>query len=209
MEMACALQAHCYNLDEWGAKAILLLVDQCYADTMMHTLQQDLRPTWKEVIKMLLHYAPARLTSVEAGRHLGMMCMDIFEPLLCYSQIFEKLCMLSRMCRNARKVRTQFLSGLDQEVHIMFTGHFPIWLESGKLDKGYTYINKLQEKFNTVMQNIWQYAKFHQAMDKAISVEYGTLILNRPTQPSTSAATSQTTGGDSYLCAGPTAASGA
>ncbi|KAJ2607762.1 hypothetical protein H4S08_004713 [Coemansia sp. RSA 1365] len=45
MEMACALQTRHYNLDEWGAEAVLLSVDQHYADAMMHALQRDLRPT--------------------------------------------------------------------------------------------------------------------------------------------------------------------
>ncbi|KAJ2607282.1 hypothetical protein H4S08_004880 [Coemansia sp. RSA 1365] len=70
MEMARALQAHCYNLDEWGAEAVLLFMAQCYANAMMHILQQDPCPTWKEVIKMLLRYAPAILNSVEAKWHL-------------------------------------------------------------------------------------------------------------------------------------------
>ncbi|KAJ2607552.1 hypothetical protein H4S08_004782 [Coemansia sp. RSA 1365] len=38
MKMARALQARRYNLDEWGAEAVLLSVDQRYADAMMHAL---------------------------------------------------------------------------------------------------------------------------------------------------------------------------
>ncbi|KAJ2607760.1 hypothetical protein H4S08_004711 [Coemansia sp. RSA 1365] len=203
MEMARTLQARRYNLDEWGANAILLSIYQCYADAMTHTLQRDPRPTRKEVVKMLLHYAPARLTSVEVGRHLGMMHMDIFELLLCYPQKFEKLCMLFGMCHDAREVRIHFLSGLDQEICIMFTRRFPTWLEDGKLDEGYAYVSELQEMFNMVTRNISQYAKFHQAMEEAISAEYGALTLNRPSLISTAA------GGDSYPRAGTTAASGA
>ncbi|KAJ2607677.1 hypothetical protein H4S08_004744 [Coemansia sp. RSA 1365] len=162
MEMACTLQARRYNLDEWGAEAILLSVDQCYADAMMHALQRDLLPTWKEVIKMLLRYAPARLTLVEAGRCFGMMRMNIYNLLLCYPQKFEKLHMLSGICHDTREVRTHFLSSLDREVCIMFTGHFPTWLEDSKYDEGYAYLSKLQEMFNIVMRNILRYVKFHQ-----------------------------------------------
>ncbi|KAJ2607763.1 hypothetical protein H4S08_004714 [Coemansia sp. RSA 1365] len=158
---------------------------------------------------MLLRYAPARLTSVEAGRRLGMMFMDIYEPLLCYPQKFEKMHMLSGMCRNAREVRTHFLSGLDHEVCIMFTGHFPTWLEDGKLDKGYAYMSELQETFNMVTRNISCYTKFHQVIDEAISAEYGTSTLNWPSPTSASAAVPRATGSNSYLHAGITAASGA
>ncbi|MGH8965359.1 MAG: hypothetical protein ACRDXB_08530, partial [Actinomycetes bacterium] len=202
MEMARALQARRYNLDEWGAEAVLLSVDQRYADAMTHALQRDPRPTWKEVVRTLLRYALARLTSVEARRRLGMMRMDIFEPLLCYPQKFEKLRMLSGMRRDAREVRTHFLSGLDREVRIMFTGRFPTWLEDGKLDEGYAYVSELQETFNTVTRNISRYAKFHQAMDEAISAEYGAPTLNRPSPTSASAAVPRATGGDSYARAG-------
>ncbi|KAJ2608289.1 hypothetical protein H4S08_004507 [Coemansia sp. RSA 1365] len=209
MEMARALQAQCYNLDEWGAKAILLLVDQRYADAMTHALQRDLRPTWKEIIRTLLRYALVRLTTVEAGRHLEIMRMDIYEPILCYLQKFEKFRMLSGMRRNAREVCTHFLSGLDCEVCIMFTGRFPTWLEDGKINEGYAYMSELQETFNMVTQNIAQYVKFHQAMDKAISAKYGALTLNRPSPVSASATMPRATGGDSYPCTGTTAASGA
>ncbi|KAJ2607427.1 hypothetical protein H4S08_004830 [Coemansia sp. RSA 1365] len=74
---------------------------------------------------------------------------------------FEKLHMLSGMRRNAREVWTHFLSGLEHEVHFMFTDPFPIWLEDKKLNEGYTYVSKLQEIFNTVTWIISQYAKFH------------------------------------------------
>ncbi|KAJ2607218.1 hypothetical protein H4S08_004899 [Coemansia sp. RSA 1365] len=129
IEMACTLQTCRYNLDKWGAKALLLSVDQHYADAIMHILQQDPCPTWKEGVKMLLLYAPARLTSVEIGRCLGMMCMDILKILICYPQNSEKLHMLSGTRHNASEVQTHFLSGLDYEVRIMLTGRFPTYLE--------------------------------------------------------------------------------
>ncbi|KAJ2608455.1 hypothetical protein H4S08_004448 [Coemansia sp. RSA 1365] len=117
--------------------------------------------------------------------------------------------MLSGMHRNAREVRAHFLIGLDQEVRIMFIGCFPTWLEDGKLDKGYVYISELYETVNTVKNNILWFAKFHQAMNKAILAEYGALMLNRPGPMSASAAAPQTTGGNTYLPTGTTAASGA
>ncbi|KAJ2076945.1 hypothetical protein H4R24_005416 [Coemansia sp. RSA 988] len=209
MEMVQALQACRYNLDEWGTKAMLLSVDQHYADAMMHTLQRDLQPTWKEVVKMLLCYAPARLTSVEAGCHLGMICMDIFEPLLCYLQKFEKLHMLTRMCRDAREVHTHFLSGLDCKVRIMFTSHFPMWLEDGQLDEGYAYVSKLQETFNTITWNISYYTKFHQAIDDATLAKYGAATLLQLGSTSASTATPWTGGGDMHPCMGMNAATGA
>ncbi|KAJ2608205.1 hypothetical protein H4S08_004538 [Coemansia sp. RSA 1365] len=209
MEMARALQARRYNLDEWGTEAVLLFVDQGYADAMTHALQHDPCPTCKEIVRMLLRYAPARLTSVEARQCLRMMRMDIYELLLCYPQKLEKLRMLSGMRRGAKEVRSHFLSGLDREVRIMFTGCFLTWLEDGKLDEGYAYVSELQETFNTVTRNISWYAKFHQAMDIAISAEYGTSTLNRPSQTSASAAVPWATGGDSYPRAGTTAASNA
>ncbi|KAJ2607751.1 hypothetical protein H4S08_004718 [Coemansia sp. RSA 1365] len=155
---------------------------------MTHALHRDLRPTWKEVVRTLLHYAPARLTSVEVRRRLRMMCMDIYELLLCYLQKFEKLRMLSGMHHDAREVCTHFLSGLDREVHIMFSGRFPTWLEDG---------------------NISWYAKFHQAMDEVILAEYGTPMINRPSPISAGTAAPRAAGSDSYPRAGTTAASSA
>ncbi|KAJ2607288.1 hypothetical protein H4S08_004878 [Coemansia sp. RSA 1365] len=74
------------------------------------------------------------------------------------------------MRRNAREVRYHFLSSLDSEVHIMFTGCLPTWLADRKLDDRYAYVSELQESFNTVTQNVSQYAKFHQALDKVDAI---------------------------------------
>ncbi|KAJ2808584.1 hypothetical protein H4R20_000789 [Coemansia guatemalensis] len=92
---------------------------------------------------------------------------------------FKKLCMLSGLCRDSKDVRTHFLSGLDRKVHIMFTSHFPMWLENGNLDAGYVYVSELQETFNMVTHDIPQYTKFHQSMDEVISAKYGSTSTTR------------------------------
>ncbi|MGH8963711.1 MAG: dUTP diphosphatase, partial [Actinomycetes bacterium] len=160
-------------------------------------------------MKTLLKYVPARLTSVEAGRRLGMLRMDVYEPLLCYPQKFEKLRMLSGLRRDSKDVRTHFLSGLDREVRIMFTGRFPTWLENGNLDAGYAYVSELQETFNTVTRDIPRYSKYHQSMDEAISAEYGDTSNARrgPANPATNAGRFGGNG-DSHLRAGSSAAAG-
>ncbi|KAJ2076834.1 hypothetical protein H4R24_005477 [Coemansia sp. RSA 988] len=114
LEMARSLQAHCYDLDEWGAKAVLLSVNRHYAHTMLHMLQRDPKPNWKEVVKVLLQYVPARLGAAEAAERLGDVRMDINQPLLCYLQKFEKLRVLSGVRKSEPKVHSHFIAGVTQ-----------------------------------------------------------------------------------------------